>query len=369
MITLLIILASAAVFVAALMGTKEIMVCEALRVIPGKWFPWIWLAAAAAALIITLMLLDFVTKRWNRGVLDRLREMTITHTELPHLQQYDMLVLNGYYLLRLYLQGIVKYQEVNVERGKKKNWIALDEERLEAVKAQGGRHSVAAIEMVRCIRETPECSIEQIMKHTFQQKPEKHEIHGKVERLKVIEQWLAALVLAAVMGCLWGILGAKLALANRYDKPVGHLYLMIMGGITLTPFLWWKFKKTFAETLEAEKSRIIAEKHQERPHDVDERLINRIKDVLPSEIDRNRILNAFLFENTRLLGIMHAKKNRGTFMFRFASEYYKGLAAIEAYKRRMLKLKSGSAGGGSGCSSCGSCSSCSSCGGCGGCGD
>ena len=81
MMTFLMILASLAVFAATLLGSKEVMICEALRVIAGKWFPWIWLAGAALVLGLTMVLLDVGVKRWNRSILARLRELTITHPE------------------------------------------------------------------------------------------------------------------------------------------------------------------------------------------------------------------------------------------------------------------------------------------------
>lgn len=66
MITFLMILASLVVFAGALLGTKEVMICEALRVIPGKWFPWIWLGFVAVALLITFLVLKLVVKSRKR---------------------------------------------------------------------------------------------------------------------------------------------------------------------------------------------------------------------------------------------------------------------------------------------------------------
>ena len=90
------------------------------------------------------------------------------------------------HLLRLYLQGIVRCsckREKNAEGVVvDTSCLTLDEARLEAIKAQGGRHSLAAINMVRYIRVNQSCSISKVLSSGFADDKDHYEIRAELQK-------------------------------------------------------------------------------------------------------------------------------------------------------------------------------------------
>ena len=299
MITFLKILASLAVFAGVLLGTKEVMICEALRVIPGKWFPWIWLGFVAVALLITFLVLKLVVKIKEAGKLRSIHEMTITHVDIPHLIQYrSEIVLKSYYLLRLFLQGIVKFRLLT---NRQTSRITINEERLEEVKKQGGRSSESAIRMVRFIRMQSGCSITEILQKDFGIGYIVHDLIASIRNMWEGLSWVVCIVFAAVMGIAWGILGAKMQLGMMHDKPIDILLAIGVCGVGVTPYLWYRLSNMVLEYDDQAVFSAIRENFRKRPHDIDEKLLSAVDDMLPTEQERHRILTAYLINSDRVL--------------------------------------------------------------------
>ena len=351
--------------------TGWLAACELLRKIPGTSYIFVWFVFLLTVLGIAFLCLCKVAERRTDALVERIGQMTITHTEIPHLIKPAYAFINsGYYLLRLYLQGIVRYSH-KVEKdaeGEEKviSVLNMDESRLSAIKEQGGRHSTAAINMVRYIRDHAGCSISQVLAQTFTNQVDENEYRVEIAEAQKQSAAVTGLVLAVVLGLAWGLLLAKLRLGIANDKNVGFLVMLLFAGIIAVPLLWtWLMSEIHGD----EDARIIAaigHKHRERPWKISVDLIGKVNDTLPTELERNSILNAYyidLYQLTKYAEQMSAY----TFMYRFVTEYNLVLEACKEAARKAAEAAAASSS--SGCSSCGSCSSCGGCGGCGGCGD
>ena len=137
------LLVNLAIFFVVFLLTGTLGMCEPLRKIQGTDYPLVWLVFLVVLLVVTYLILSKIAGRHREKMNAFIQELTITHTEIPHLiKPIYPIVNNGYYLLRLYLQGIVRYSSVQDqdEDGNvmHKSHLVLNEGRLERIKAQGG---------------------------------------------------------------------------------------------------------------------------------------------------------------------------------------------------------------------------------------
>ncbi len=362
-----------AIFFVVFLLTGTLGMCEPLRKIQGTAYPFLWLLFLAVLLVVTYLVLAKRGERHRERLNTFIQELTITHTEIPHLIKpiYPM-VNNGYYLLRLYLQGIIRFSSVQEmdEDGSvmHKSQLTLDEARLETIKAQGGRHSTAAISMVRYIRDHAGCSISQVLAAALLSSMEEDETHQKIAQMQEHAEQVTGIVLAAVLGLAWGLLLAKYNLGTMYHKNTGYLQFMLAVGVPAVPALWsWLLTGVHGEDNTIIASAIRG-KHYERPYKISFDLIKKVNDTLPLELERNTILNSYFIDFNHLKALAIDTPEQ-TFMNSFAREYDKTLAAVEEAARKAAEAARSDSSGCSSCGSCSSCGGCSGCGGCGGCGD
>lgn len=363
-------LVNAGVFALLMLITGNIAVCEPLRKIKGTVFPFVWFVMLFVILVITYFILKRCADRHRGELKEKIMQMTITHTEIPHLLNFEFSIVNtGYYLLRLYLQGIVKFacksaQNIDGETVAY-SCLEINEPRLETIKAQGGRHSTAAINMVRYIRDHIGCSISEVLGYKFTDNHDGHEILQEIMKDVNRSEQVSGIAVAAVLGFSWGLLMAKLQLGIANHKNVGFLVMMItfglIGAIILWAFMMVKLHGEDNACIEG----AIKTKHYERPNKINQDLINQVNTSIPTELERNCILNAY-YTNPENMLIMAENSPEDTFMHMFAQEYDVVKKKMEEEARKAAEARENAS---SGCSSCSSCSSCGGCGGCGGCGD
>lgn len=230
-------------FVAMALVTGQLAMCEPLRKIQGSSFPMVWLFFLLVLLGITILVMAKVAAKRRDALKEKINNFIITHTEIPHLLKFKFNCVNsGYYLLRLYLQGIVRFsckREKNAEGVVvDTSCLTLDEARLDAIKAQGGRHSLAAINMVRYIRVNQSCSISKVLSSGFADDKDHYEIRAELQKETESGRMITGFVLAAVMGFAYGLLVAKYRLGIANYKNVGILSGMLFFALMIAPFLW-----------------------------------------------------------------------------------------------------------------------------------
>lgn len=377
------------VFIFSLIISAVISYGEPLRKIQGPAFLVMWPLLTLVAYATVWMILHAIIQKRTEPILDLIDRENITHIDIPHLKKHvniqndftegqtltsplkTNILFSGYYLLRLYLLGIVQYSSKvvpqpsqNAEAAEERvSCLSIHEEKLESIRNEGGRHSAAAMNMIHYIRSHEGCSIQQLLtaQHIL---PEDEEtpLGQEISKEKNHTKCLACFVLAAVLGLAGGLIVAKLMLAHEYGKPAG--YLAIMGFCCPFVFLWaWclaaeNLLNTFCNPV----NDAILQKLSRCPHEIGEALISKVNCALPLQLERHNILNAYFYSLHKLLHLAETTEEH-SLMRQFALEYR---TCIDREEARIIEERKKKSSDSSGCSSC---SSCGGCGGCGGCGD
>lgn len=353
---------------------------ELVRIIPGKLFPWVWLLPMLASVVIIMGVFEAFRRKCCNRMENELGQLKINHTDVPHLlsgfqhmqgKTGVSYAVRQYYMLRLYLRGIVRFAWQKEWRG----CLAVDEECLEKVKADGGRHSEVAAAIIHNIRTTPNCTLREALQYgeAFLHEPQEHEVFQNVEAQIKKGTKPLQIIYAVAMGIGWGILLAKLTMGIQYNKSVGYLigrcfiglpFTLVMIGVL--PMMMTKAIKDKLLVGEAQIANLL-KRHQAR---ISPELLAKADETLLTEQERHRILNAYFVDTMAFMG-MALKLGEKTFLHHMVQtlrevqeETREKLrkAAVEERLKRISEVDSSS-------SSCGSCSSCGGCGGCGGCGD
>ena len=371
------------VFLVTLAATGLLAQVEPLRAIQGEVFIVLWPVCSILLLGLALAILHEIVVQDTKAREQKIdKGITLNHTDMPHIfsamhKSYGLKEMENvipgtvlyYYLLRLYLRGIVRWDNAN---------LYIDEARLEAVKAEGGRHSEVAAQMVKSIRRRVRCRfrcrISDAVEAGKNGSVEPHEAVGDLRKGTKRSATMVKMVMAVLMGLVWGILAAKLCLGMTHGKPVGFLVIMILigGPFSLVgvrcavgmikPKAWirdWSWADTAL---------------RRSPHKISQEMMDHAAHTLPSEQERNILLNAFYVNPDGFIDLAYKTDGDG-FLYQFAKEIKEAneKAQKEAERRRreaeQRRQNSQYDSGCTSCTSCSSCSSCSSCGGCGGCGD
>ena len=138
---------------------------EVLRSIPGNRFlPGV----IFAALILCGGMLVFLSRSHRQQLeeeLQKLGKQPITHRDVPHIFGVSRTFQrNGYYLLALYLQGLVRYEAE--EKGEGDYRLILDEEKFRSVAESGDRVSRPMQELANYL-----CDKKRSMKNALQPIP------------------------------------------------------------------------------------------------------------------------------------------------------------------------------------------------------
>ena len=335
--------------------------CEPLRRIKGTHFLFIWPLTAAAVVFIAVLALKQYERRQSERMQSWLQQYTITHTEIPHLLCARSLVspihFSGYYLLRLYLRGIVTCKVVTEElngQTLRTSHLYIDEQQLERVRLQGGRHSVAAGRMVDHIRRKTAfirlddpCADEEMIR----------EINQRIEQAI----FRAAMILYCAAAFVYGLGLAKFVLGIRNGKNVMILLFLLFFGF----FALWALCHTQLDDFARRFPRdTVWNRFLSTPHRISPELIEKVNTALPVELERNRLLNAYFYDSWHVFSLAKDAPE-DAFTRQFAIEYQLVMEEIKA----AAEARARQAASDSGCTSCSSCSSCGGCGGCGGCGD
>lgn len=141
---------SAVVFVLMLLLTScvvlETPLYELVRQIQGEDFPIIWIVLAVCSVLPVYLMLYRYMQRQRDRLTQSIHNTVITHTELQHLVTYNYsMYASGYYLLRLFCQGIVRFS-MHESNEIRESRVTIDEERLEEIK----RSTPAVIRRLRC---------------------------------------------------------------------------------------------------------------------------------------------------------------------------------------------------------------------------
>lgn len=345
--------------------------CEPLRRIKGTHFLLLWPLTAAAVMLIAVFMLNRYKRVQSEHMQSWLQQYTITHTEIPHLLCARSLVspihFSGYYLLRLYLRGIVTCKVVTEElngQTQRTSRLYIDEKQLEKMRLQGGRHSVAAGRMVDLIRRNPGCSITTIWKTAFIRMDDPcadEEMIREINRRVGQTIFRAAMLLQCAAAFAYGLGLAKFALGVRNEKNVMILLFLLFFGF----FALWAVCRTQLEDFARRFPQdTVWNRFLSTPHRISPELIEKVNTDLPVEMERNRLLNAYFYDAWHVLSL-GKDAPEDSFTRQFAIEYQLVMEALRAEAEARAREASLD----SGCTSCSSCSSCGGCGGCGGCGD
>jgi len=372
---------SLVVFIVVYILTAIFGQSEPLRRIPGSGFILVLLFFTAFFLLAAMIILTGVVEVQSKRLARRICDNTITHTEMPHLlklenprkdkylkDQKDVWI-NGYYLLRLYLRGIVRYEYVQPEQpdGEEAGVVRLriDEQKLENAKSQGGRHSVSAIKMVIFIRNNGNCSIKDILLGKFNTAvnaamPESDGALLFAKEIKAYNAWNASIgcILAGVMGFAWGLGQAKLLLGISNDKPSGYLAFVLLFGAIFLAGIWDNLVTSLLNRYEKNIHDAVRAEFSKAPHEITQLLVEKVNTTLPLDMERNQLLNAYLYESMTGDDLFRYALNtpENTFMECLIREIRQ--MQNELYASHLKALEAAKSSDSSGCSSCGGCGGC-----------